>query len=77
MMAYRRFKMNELARVASAESFQDEREPMLRIGDIVRLNSGGPVLLIVDVGDGEVTAASGDVEVVAAVACFHRVRDVW
>ncbi len=40
--------MKILRRIFAAEDFQDNREPPLRLGDIVKLNSGGPRLLVVD-----------------------------
>jgi uncharacterized protein YodC (DUF2158 family) len=39
---------NELAMVAASESFRDPREPPLSTGNYVRLNSGGPRLLVVE-----------------------------
>lgn len=34
--------------IRSGESFRDSREPPLFTGNFVRLNSGGPKLLVVD-----------------------------
>ena len=68
--------------VALGEQFHDEREPPLRIGDVVRLNSGGPLSLIVDLPGGKtVTASWRDnsglaVEADFPIACMHRARFV-
>lgn len=43
--------VDRLDLVARSEEFQDDREPPLHIGSFARLNSGGPVCLIVDVID--------------------------
>src|SRR6476620_4328956 len=37
--------------LASASGFKDEREPPLRLGDIVQLNSGSPRMMVVDTVD--------------------------
>ena len=82
MTAKRRaFHASDLRRVASAESFQIKGEPPLRIGDLVVLNSGGPVCLVVDVNDGLVDVEwrrpDGSVEEMTANnVCFHRKRDL-
>jgi uncharacterized protein YodC (DUF2158 family) len=63
--------------VASASEFHDWREPPLRIGDVVRLNSGGPACLVVDVGERIVLswhdAEGATQEAVLPAACVHRV----
>ena len=51
-------RIGEVRLVAKAEEFQNDREPPLRIGDIVRLNSGGPRCLIVDLPSGETLTVS-------------------
>ena len=53
------------------------REPQFRIGDMVRLNSGGPRMMIVDVNRNSVTAAWRDedghaLEHSFPVACVRR-----
>jgi hypothetical protein len=61
--------------VARADEFQDSREPPLRIGDRVQLNSGGPISLIVELDTEAVTVAWNGAEAVFPRACVHRVRD--
>jgi uncharacterized protein YodC (DUF2158 family) len=78
-LSQRRFNaMNDLELVAPAESFADTREPPLWLGNLVRLNSGGPVMLVVDVDDQAAVCAwrnSGGktLEHSFPVACVHRV----
>jgi uncharacterized protein YodC (DUF2158 family) len=64
--------------VARAEDFVDAREPALRIGDRVHLNSGGPDCLIVERSAHEATIAwrDGDraCEATLPVGCVHRIR---
>jgi uncharacterized protein YodC (DUF2158 family) len=73
----RNFAAEELVVIAQSEEFQDIREPPLRLGDRVRLNSGGPESLVVDVGE-QVTIAwqdgSATREYRLPRACLHRVR---
>lgn len=81
-MAHGRFDGKRLRKVAQGSSFQDDREPRLRIGDIVRMNSGGPIMLVVDLNGPRVTTAwrarSGTVyEQKIPSICVHRVRDAW
>ena len=65
--------------VAGVDSFQQPLEPVLRMGDIVRLNSGGPRMMVIDVDeDGAITAAWRDSnqqchEVSFPRMCVHRV----
>lgn len=75
------FRADDLVVVATAESFRVPGEPELRIGDVVMLNSGGPVGLIVDT-DGSNIVFSWRVdgktyEMESSAACFHRVRELW
>lgn len=54
------------------------REPSFRIGDLVRLNSGGPRMMIVDVHANSVTAAWRDkdghaLERAFPISCVYRV----
>ena len=73
----RRFPTDHLSLVAKAESFQDPREPPLRMGDWVQLNGGGPRTLVVDSTTDEITIAwkngNQTVECVLPRACIHRV----
>src|SRR5947209_2661276 len=78
-MSYRQrpYQSRHLALVAKAESFRDSREPALRIGDWARLNSGGPIALVVDAGD-QLTIAWRDrcgtiSESTLPEPCLHRV----
>lgn len=85
MMGKRRegkFDLRKLQLVARAENFQDEREPSFKIGDLVRMNSGGPIMLVVDFEDDQVEVAwkrkDGVVEGYRwPRVCIHRVRDAW
>jgi uncharacterized protein YodC (DUF2158 family) len=70
-------RTNDLVLVATAESFQDNREPPLSTGNFVRLNSGSPRLLVVDTSDDAVTVAWRDGaglihEQDFPRACLHR-----
>jgi hypothetical protein len=72
------FSPKRLSLVARAEDFQDDREPPLRIGDRVQLNSGSPVALVVDTDIDTVTLAWGkDIQIDETVfprVCIHRMR---
>lgn len=64
---------------SKAEDFRDSREPPLRIGDVVRLNSGSPRWLIVDTDGENVTVAwydeEGEVqEESIPEPCVHRIH---
>jgi hypothetical protein len=48
-------RADELILVTPAEAFHDSREPPLSIGDRVRLNSGGPPMLVVEREDNNLT----------------------
>jgi len=67
--------VSRLALVASASTFQDPREPKLRIGDRIRLNSGGPVGLVVEIDSTGITLAWPGGETTLPAACVHRARD--
>jgi uncharacterized protein YodC (DUF2158 family) len=74
----RSIKASDLIRVASAESFMDSREPPLGLGNFVRLNSGGPIMMVVDREAAFVVVAWKDVdgrthERRFPVPCVHRV----
>lgn len=77
----RRINPLELIKISDAEAFQDAREPMFCVGSIVMLNSGGPLMLIVDVDDDRFTCAwrnRGEIaEAIFPRVCIHRVRDAW
>jgi uncharacterized protein YodC (DUF2158 family) len=73
-------RKGRLIRVAAAEEFCNPNEPPLRIGDIVRLNSGGPNSVVVDfsASDGVVVSwrdtKEGVQEETFPRACLHRTR---
>jgi hypothetical protein len=69
------FDPKHLSLVARASDFQDSREPPLRIGDRVQLNSGGPVSLVVDLDAETVTLSWNEAEAVFPPSCVHRARD--
>lgn len=77
MMSLKRafFEPKYLMLVKSAQEFHDRREPTLRIGDRVQLNSGGPIALIVDLNVKTVTVAWNGAEAILPGPCVHRVRD--
>ena len=69
---------NDITLVAKAESFRDMREPPLRVGDFVRLNSGSHTMMVVDADAERIVTAwrtdSGEaVETTFARPCCHRV----
>jgi len=76
-----------LRKIAPVSAFVDEREPELRLGDVVRLNSGGPPMLVVDAlpGADEIIVAyrlhkNGKLTVnewPIGRVCVHRVRGLW
>jgi uncharacterized protein YodC (DUF2158 family) len=51
------FQLKDLHIIKTAEDFHDAREPPLRLGNWVCLNSGGPIMTVVDIEGGEVTVA--------------------
>lgn len=73
--------IHNLRHIASSAEFQDIREPGFRIGDLVRLNSGGPIMMVVDIDGSKVTTAWATSGQVAECSwfrpCLHRVRDAW
>lgn len=79
MIHRKRFDIKDLVTIQPASDFRDSREPSLRVGDVVRLNSGSPKWLLVDLdGLGNVTVAwrdeSGVVqEHTLPESCIHRV----
>jgi hypothetical protein len=70
---HRRFSLSDLVLVAPASDFNDPREPPLVIGNRVRLNSGGPVMLVVGVDADLITAAWPGGEAVFPRPCVLRV----
>lgn len=66
--------------VAPANVFACEMEPPVGIGSVVRLNSGGPRMLVVDIEGDDVTVAwraTGKThESVLPLPCVHRCRDI-
>lgn len=72
---YERFDFNSLELVGGVDNFHDSREPPLRIGDRVQLNSGGPISVVVDLDAEAVTIAWRQGEAVFPRPCVHRVRD--
>jgi uncharacterized protein YodC (DUF2158 family) len=78
--SFQRFRIGDLKLVAPCEQFQDVRQPPLRLGDVVRLNSGGPASLVVDLSLGDkVTISWCDTsrkarEIEIPRACVHRVQ---
>lgn len=74
----RRFKASDLVHVATADSFNDPCEPALTLGNFVRLNSGGPTMMVVDIGVAGITVswtgpAGAVYEHSFPRACIHRV----
>ncbi len=67
--------VNRLSLISGVDNFHDPREPALRIGDRVQLNSGGPSSLVVDHDAETVTIAWKGAEAVFPRSCVHRVRD--
>lgn len=67
--------------IATGESFRRGDEPPIGLGDLVRLNSGGPPMMVVDLDGKNVTAAwrSGQKieERTFPEVCVHRISDLW
>lgn len=67
--------------IKRAEEFRFDGEPPIGLGDVVRLNSGGPASLVVDITEASVVVAwrdGGDVvEYRFPTPCVHRVSDLW
>lgn len=73
----RSYPMDSLTVIATANYYRGKGEPSLVVGDRVRLNSGGPVLLIVHAEGGSIVAAwraDKVFEMTAPALCFHRVK---
>ena len=73
------FPTDSIIVIAEGDSFRDAREPPHWIGNIVRLNSGGPPCLIVDIDGDNVTIAwhrldGSSEEMTLPDLCVHRVR---
>jgi uncharacterized protein YodC (DUF2158 family) len=74
----RKLYASDLDKVRSAETFQDEREPAFWLGNFVELNSGGPIMMIVEQEGDAVVAAWQDKagrthERSFPAVCVHRV----
>ena len=69
--------MSRLIRLKRAEDFRGPEEPGFQIGNYVRLNSGGPVMMVVDVMHEDVVVAwrteDGISERTFPAPCVHRV----
>ncbi len=80
MIRRRRVAPNNITLVSSGENFQDARQPSLRLGDLVQLNSGSPTMIVVDIDDEITTAWRNErghaVEGSFPLACVHRVSPV-
>jgi uncharacterized protein YodC (DUF2158 family) len=77
-LSQRRINARYLALIRPSESFADAREPPLRLGNLVRLNSGGPTMVVVDIEGPTAICAWRDRdgkthEHSFPVACVHRV----
>jgi uncharacterized protein YodC (DUF2158 family) len=77
-MQHQTFHASELVSIAAASSFRGDAEPTLKMGNVVRLNSGGPQSVVVDVCGESVTVAWRDRdnavhEATLPEPCFHRV----
>jgi hypothetical protein len=71
---------NQLMLVTPVEAFHDPREPALAIGARVRVNSGGPPMLVVEIDGADVTVAyrndAGRArEYTIPAVCVHRIRE--
>jgi hypothetical protein len=71
---------NQLMLVTPVEAFHDPRETPLAIGARVRLNSGGPSMLVVETEGENVTVAyrnaAGRIrEYTVPAVCVHRIRE--
>lgn len=53
----RMIRVDQLEAVSPAESFRDAREPPLSTGNVVRLNSGSPRLMVVNIDGSAITVA--------------------
>jgi uncharacterized protein YodC (DUF2158 family) len=79
-LSSRGLKSNRLRLVAAGEEFHDDREPPLNLGNVVRLNSGGPAGLVVGFPErNTLTLAWRDSAGIAHEAnlprpCVHRIE---
>jgi uncharacterized protein YodC (DUF2158 family) len=74
---HRKLSPTSIELVDSSENFADVREPPLLIGHFVRLNSGGPIMMVVEHSKTGVIAAWRDrngrvLERNFPTACVHR-----
>jgi hypothetical protein len=71
---------DRLELIAGSEEFRHRREPPLRLGDVVQLNSGGPNCLVVGHDLGNIVTISWrdssgkPQEYTLPVACVHRIE---
>lgn len=71
------FAASRINLISSSDEFQHSVEPELGLGAVVRLNSGGPHMMVVDVTGDKVTTAwrNSDEKIKESVfprACVHR-----
>lgn len=57
MLYHSRFPTNSLRLLKSVERFQHPGGLPLKQGDFIRLNSGGPIMMVVDRGQNGITGA--------------------
>ena len=82
-MAFRRksFRSKDLEIVRSSEDFRRANEKPIGVGDVMRLNSGGPAMLVVDLDAGSVTVAWRNASKIEEASfpepCVHRICDLW
>lgn len=72
--------VESLCLVARAGEYQCVQEPLVGVGTVVRLNSGGPRMLVVDVNGDDVTVSwrtsEGVQETTLSRVCVHRCREI-
>lgn len=81
MSKRRAFPVDRLEIVAPASVFRFEHEPPVGVGSVVRLNSGGPRMLVVDIDGDSLTTAwrgsdGGITEATLPRLCVHRCREI-
>lgn len=72
-MKYRTIPASVLQKVTDATDVPGAKE-RLHVGDTVQLNSGGPLLLVLDIDADRVTAGRPGEELTLPRACFSYVR---
>jgi hypothetical protein len=72
-------RANDLILIAPVKSFHDPREPPLILGNKVRLNSGGPEMLVVEIDEDNVTVGYNKLgqacEYTIHAVCVHRIKE--